>query len=375
MDVTTTPQKITVESFPLHSYFQDDFIENTPLTFPTTETLGDENDPLIIDDDVYDEFGLDMRHELMTELDFNTSIENVTRPNGISNLRHVAEWEYIRHPSFILQFHEVSENFRPQFQGFRGSNNDMGEMRHKFEFRLNKDLGYEWILWRDTNNAWQSYQVDTVGGSKEISIDINTALENRFLVFSTSSDPNVTGAVSWFYPESNFNSNSTLQKSRQNKNQLSSIDRRTSVTIIADWRKTNWCRMNLYVRNEGLIAPCNGDPTIYEAYQMEALQLFGTPNEILSEVMDYDPSANVNVAEMKKSTIIYPNPFNSNVTITGENLLNENIKVYSIIGTDISNSIKTISRTNNQLVIRLMDSNSEMFFLEIGNTRHKIYKQ
>ena len=65
-------------------------------------------------------------------------------------------------------------------------------------------------------------------------------------------------------------------------------DRRTSIIIIADWRKTNWCRMNLYVRNEGLIAPPNGDPTIYEAFQMDAHQLFGTPNEILSEVVSFD---------------------------------------------------------------------------------------
>ncbi|GAL63304.1 hypothetical protein [Algibacter lectus] len=250
VNINTTSNKVEVERFPLHSYIQDDFTENTPLVYPNNETLGDENDPAIIDDDVYDEFGLDMRHELMSELDFNTSIENVTKTGSISTVRHIAEWEYIRHPSFILQFHEVNESVRPDFETFTGANNDMGEMRHKFEFRLNKDLGYQWILWRDSNNAWQSLNVTAVGDSKKITIRTNTALEKRFLVFSTSSDPDAPGAVSWFYPESDYNTNSTLGKSRTDKTVNYTHDRRTSVTIVADWRKTNWCRMNLYIRNE-----------------------------------------------------------------------------------------------------------------------------
>ncbi|GAL81909.1 hypothetical protein JCM19274_2893 [Algibacter lectus] len=304
VNINTTSNKVEVERFPLHSYIQDDFTENTPLVYPNNETLGDENDPAIIDDDVYDEFGLDMRHELMSELDFNTSIENVTKTGSISTVRHIAEWEYIRHPSFILQFHEVNESVRPDFETFTGANNDMGEMRHKFEFRLNKDLGYQWILWRDSNNAWQSLNVTAVGDSKKITIRTNTALEKRFLVFSTSSDPDAPGAVSWFYPESDYNTNSTLGKSRTDKTVNYTHDRRTSVTIVADWRKTNWCRMNLYIRNEGLIAPSNGDPNIYEAFQMEALQLFGTPNEILDEVMAYDDTLITNAIELNTATQI-----------------------------------------------------------------------
>ena len=63
VSVVDTGNKLTIEKFPLHSYFQDDFIENTPLVFPNNEVAEDENHPIIIDDDVYDEFGLDMRDE------------------------------------------------------------------------------------------------------------------------------------------------------------------------------------------------------------------------------------------------------------------------------------------------------------------------
>jgi len=372
--VTTTPTTLNVETFPLHTYITDDPIENTPLIFPNGEIVEDRNHPLIIDDDVYDEFGLDMRHELMTELDFNTSIENVTRANEISTVRHIAEWEYIRHPSFILQFHEVNENQRPDFNGIDGSNVDMGEMRHKFEFRLNKDLGYEWVLWRDTNNAWQSFKVESIGDNKEIIIDVNTAIENRFLVFSTSSNPDDSGAIAWFYPESDFNANSTLQKSRVDKNMISSNDRRTSISIKADWRKTNWCRMNLYIRNEGLMAPCNGDPNIYEAFQMEAIQLFGTPNEILNEVIHYNSTLLVNEQIERNTTLnIYPNPFLNEVKIQGKKLLNKKIKLYSILGLEISNSIEVISRSDTELILRTDNLSSGMYFLKIGTTTNNIY--
>jgi len=288
VDVNTTPDKVSIERFPLHNFRTDDLIENTPLVYPSGDVLEDIHHPAIIDDDVYDEFGLDMRHEIITELDFNTSIENITQPNKISTVLHRAEWEYIRHPAQILQFHEVNENVRPEFENFSGADTDMGEMRHKFEIRLNKDLGYEWILWRDENNEWKSHQVAFVGDKIEIDIDFNTALQQRFLIFATSPDPDTAHAVTFFYPESDFNIKSTLGKSRTNKEIKYTKARRTTISILADWRKTNWCRINLFVRNEGLIAPPNGDPTIYEAFQMEALQFFGSPNEILNEVINFD---------------------------------------------------------------------------------------
>lgn len=377
VNVTTAANKLSVESFPLHSYFQTDFMENNPLIFPNGDTLYDDNHStaLKIDDDVYDEFGLDMRHELMCELDFNTSIENITRLNEISTVRHFGEWEYIRHPSFILQFHEVTEHQRPKFNGTLGANNDMGEMRHKFEFRLNKDLGYEWILWRDTNNTWQSFNVTTVGDFIDIEIDTNTPLEERFLVFSTSANPNDSGAVAWFYPESNINTNGTVGKSRTTKNTSYTDDRRTSVSIRADWRKTNWCRMNLYVRNDGLEAPCNGDPNVYEAFRMEAHQLFGTPNQILAEVLNYNPYLSINQLETNTSPVVFPNPFTSEITIKGNNLIDKEVRLYTLTGKEISSEIKITARTQDELQIKVKsDLITGIYFLKIGEYTSKIIK-
>ena len=328
VDVSTSPDKskVTVDTFPLHNYAQDGYIENSPIVFPDGTTLGDAN-PLVInniDNDVYDEFGLDMRHELMTELDFHTCLQNITRCGEISTVKHSAEWEYIRHPAHLLQFHEVTQRQRPNFGGSLGSDTDLGEMRHKFEFRLNRDLGYEYVLCKDANNQWQSTHLTAIGDDKQIDVDINTPKNQRFMVFSTSPDPDVPGAVAWYYPESTVNSNGSVGKSRNDKSVMYTDDRRTSVRIVADWRKTNWMRMNLYVRNEGLMAPSNGECDTYEAFQMEAHQLFGTPNEIMMEVLSYCEESPITTVDVTGGTFC-AGPANFSLSGTPNTIVTYNI--------------------------------------------------
>ena len=231
-------------------------------------------------------------------------------------------------------------------------------------------------MWRNANGQWDSFQVTAVGDQIEISIDNDTVDEMRFLVFSTSQNPDEPGAVSWFYPESNFNKNSNIGKSRLDKTQVSEEDRRVRMRIVADWRKTNWCRMNLYVRHAGLLAPSNGDPDVYEAFQMEALQLFGSPNEILDEVLSFDSIIlDIDQAELNASLGIYPNPFLSEIIVNGKNLLNKEIKLYSILGQDISDSIEVLSRSNNELILKTNNLSSGCYFLKIGTTTNNIYKK
>ena len=284
--VNDLTNKLEIERFPLHLFSNSTATENTPLVFPTGELMYD-NDSSPADIDVYDEFGLDMRHELMTELDFNTSIENVTQTGEVSVVRHEGEWEFVRHPCQVLQYHEPLANPRYDLNGTPHSDSDMGEMRHKFEFRVNKDLGYEWVLWR-ANGEWQSKELLAVGENKTFnSFDLaNLPLENRFMVFSTSDSLTDPNAVAFYYPDTDYNTNSTLQKSRTDKSIISGEDRRFRLQMVGDWRKTNWCRMNLYIFNKGLLAPNHGDPNEFESFRMEAFQIFGTPEEIWERVQN-----------------------------------------------------------------------------------------
>ena len=284
--VNELPNKVEVEPYPLHLYYKSGITEHNSLTFPSGDVMTDfENSP--DDHDVYDEFGIDMRHEIITELDFSTSIENVSETGGVSVVRHEAEWEFIRHPCQVLQYHEPEADPRYDLNGTPHSDSDMGEMRHKFEFRMNKDLGYEWILWRE-NGAWQSMQVMAIGDDRTFSTSNVTSipLESRFMVFSTSNSVTDPNAIAFYYPDSDYNATCTVQKSRTDKSIVSQEDRRYRVQFIADWRKSNWCRMNLYVFNKGLLAPNHSDPNQYESFRMEAYQIFGTPDEIWERVQN-----------------------------------------------------------------------------------------
>ena len=42
--------------------------------------------------------------------------------------------------------------------------------------------------------------------------------------------------------------------------------------------------MNVYIFNEGLLAPNHGDPNQFESFRMEAYQIFGTPEEIWAHI-------------------------------------------------------------------------------------------
>ncbi len=284
VDINVLPNQLEIVPYPLHLYYKSGITENNPLTFPNGEVMPD-FDNSTDDHDVYDEFGLDMRHEIISELDFSSTLDNISSTGGISIVQHQAEWEFIRHPCQLLQYHEPSGNTRYDLDGALHSDSDMGEMRHKFEFRMNKDLGYEWILWRE-NGQWESMQVLTVGDKKTFTSNSPSTipLENRFMIFSTSNSLTDPNAIAWYYPASNKNINSTVQKSRNNKSEITGEDRRYKVQITADWRKTNWCRVNLYVFNKGLLAPNHGNTSEYESFQMEAHQLFGTPEQIWSEI-------------------------------------------------------------------------------------------
>jgi len=320
--------------------------ENNPLTFPSGDTMNVAGG----DPDIYDEFGLDMRHEIITELDFSSTIENVSETGGISVVKHRGEWEFIRHPCQVLQFHEPEALERFDLKGSPHSDSDMGKMRHKFEFRMNKDLGYEWVLWRE-NGEWQSMELTAIGQKKILNtLDIDTTgVEDRFMVFSTSNSLTDPNAMAWYYPESDYNASCTLQKSRTDKSIVSKEDRRYRLQIIGDWRKTNWCRMNLYIFNEGLLAPNHGSSS----------------NE--SVIIDQHTNPKIN---------IYPNPTNGIVQLQLNGLAVQEMTVLDNAGKDLTAKVKQISRGKDSLSLNIEDLPVGIYYLVLnGEIVEKILRK
>ncbi|MCL5130199.1 T9SS type A sorting domain-containing protein [Algibacter sp. L4_22] len=80
--------------------------------------------------------------------------------------------------------------------------------------------------------------------------------------------------------------------------------------------------------------------------------------------MSYEETLVPDHVERNTANQIYPNPFANKLTITGKNLLNKEVKLYSMLGRDISNTVEFISRSNNKVVLRINNLNSENLFLE-----------
>jgi len=295
-------------------------------------------------------------------------------------VKHRGEWEFIRHPCQVLQFHEPEALERFDLKGSPHSDSDMGKMRHKFEFRMNKDLGYEWVLWRE-NGEWQSMELTAIGQKKILNtLDIDTTgVEDRFMVFSTSNSLTDPNAMAWYYPESDYNASCTLQKSRTDKSIVSKEDRRYRLQIIGDWRKTNWCRMNLYIFNEGLLAPNHGDPNEYESFRMEAYQLFGTREEIWNEVQGKLSSSNESVIidqHTNPKINIYPNPTNGIVQLQLNGLAVQEMTVLDNAGKDLTAKVKQISRGKDSLSLNIEDLPVGIYYLVLnGEIVEKILRK
>ena len=370
--------ELEIEPFPLHLYYNTDIAENVTLTFPSGDTMI--FDDTTLDSDSYDEFGLDTRHEIITELDFSSNLIDVSASDGISVVRHTGEWEFVRHPCQLLQYQEPRANVRYDLDGTTPhSDTDMGEMRQKFEFRLNKDLGYEWVLWLE-NGEWQSMELTEIGQKKIFNtLDVTTIpLERRFMVFSTSDSLTDPNAVAWYYPDSDYNETSTLQKSRTDKSIISQEDRRYRVQIISDWRKTNWCRMNLYVFNEGLLAPNHGDPDEYESFRMEAYQLFGTPEEIWAQVQaGITLSTSTESVSIDNSKInVYPNPTNGIVHVQLNGLVVEKMTLLDNSGNDLTTKVKQISKDEDGMGLNLEALPVGVYYLVLnGDIIEKVLKR
>ena len=87
----------------------------------------------------------------------------------------------------------------------------------------------------------------------------------------------------------------------------------------------------------------------------------------------YSKVTSVNI---KNSQIaIFPNPTEGKLTITGNDTDLEQIKVYNVLGQDVTAFTKTISSKSIQLILDLSELNSGVYFVKTKTSVNKIYKQ
>jgi hypothetical protein len=99
--------------------------------------------------------------------------------------------------------------------------------------------------------------------------------------------------------------------------------------------------MNLYVWNKGLLAPQNGDPNTYESFQMEAYQLFGTPDEIWTAVQ-----AAIVVLPIELASFEVEKTVENQVAIQWETLTETNNDYFTVERSRDGETWETLKRVN-----------------------------
>jgi hypothetical protein len=126
--------------------------------------------------------------------------------------------------------------------------------------------------------------------------------------------------------------------------------------------------MNLYIWNEGLLAPQNGNPNTYESFRMEAYQIFGTPNEIWETIQIVTSTKDVHIDEIDDTKInIFPNPTNDIVNIQFTDITVQKISLMDNLGRDLTSNIRYLSKSEEQVVLDLSKLSTGLYYLIIND--------
>jgi len=109
--------------------------------------------------------------------------------------------------------------------------------------------------------------------------------------------------------------------------------------------------------------------------------LFGTSYYRLKQtdfngVFTYSRIRTVHINQLETSQIkIYPNPSDNRISIEGDSFELEQIKIYNVLGKEITMQTKIIEKSNTKVVIDLSNLSPAMYYIKTKNSINKIIKQ
>ena len=90
---------------------------------------------------------------------------------------------------------------------------------------------------------------------------------------------------------------------------------------------------------------------------------------------EYSTIRVVNFEQNATEVNIYPNPTNNQITIQANEQELTNIKIYNTLGQDVTNRIKQLSKSDNNVVIDLSSLTSGLYTVRTRTTANKVYKK
>jgi len=90
----------------------------------------------------------------------------------------------------------------------------------------------------------------------------------------------------------------------------------------------------------------------------------------------YSQISSVNIQKTRYSEIeIYPNPTKNQITILGSSYELEQVKIYNVLGQDVTILTEKIINNESKIIINLLNLNTGMYYVKTKTTSNKVYKQ
>lgn len=83
----------------------------------------------------------------------------------------------------------------------------------------------------------------------------------------------------------------------------------------------------------------------------------------------------VNFNQNTAEVVIYPNPTNNQITIQADKQELSDIKIYNILGQDVTNLTKQLSKLENNVVLDLSNLANGLYIVKTVNTTNKVFKE
>ena len=90
---------------------------------------------------------------------------------------------------------------------------------------------------------------------------------------------------------------------------------------------------------------------------------------------EYSAIRAVNIKQNTAEVVIYPNPVNSQITIQADEQELSSIRIYNILGQDVTNLTKQLSKTDNSIIIDLSNLANGIYSVRTQTTANKVYKK
>lgn len=73
--------------------------------------------------------------------------------------------------------------------------------------------------------------------------------------------------------------------------------------------------------------------------------------------------------------VLFPNIFNNQFTIEGNNIESREINIFNLIGQDVKHFTKQTKTSDSQIVIDAINLSTGFYYVKVDNNTFKVYKQ